>query len=93
MTDNIRRPFARIFQHEKLGLILVEATTDDEGDDALRVVVDTHPGALNPTAIIMTCDQGADAYKLLADLTEDQAFRYANTIAKLAEQATGLPAA
>lgn len=87
MTEN--RVFARIFQSEKFGQILVQADQDDEGNPCITVKCDTHPDHLNPTQIKLSFDEDTDQFAKLNEFTAEHAEQFAAGIYQQADRFTG----
>ena len=90
MDNNKPRTFARIFDTEKFGQILVQATTDED-KPCMRFTVDTHPGFLNPTTISLSFSEGHDQYATLAEFTQERAEAFAKDIHKQASMFVPAP--
>lgn len=88
-SDNTRRTFARIFDSEKFGQILVQADTNDDGDPCITVKCDTHPEHLSPTQVGVSFGEDVDQFAKLAEFTSEQAEAFAAAIFKQADQFVG----
>ena len=88
-SDNTRRIFARIFDSEKFGQILVQADQNDDGDPCITIKCDTHPEYLNPTQVVLSFGEDTDQFAKLAEFTAEQAEAFAAGIYKQADHFTG----
>ena len=72
--------FAKIFESEKRGQILVQRTQNDEGDAAISYKVDTHPEDCAPTESLFVLVDGEDAQNSLNAVDLQQAERIAEML-------------